>query len=260
MHIPKIVEIKKIVLETETIKTFIFDWEVNDEIPGQFMMLWNFKDEKPMSMSLIDSVNNEIGFSIRKVGEFTESVHQLEVGDQIGIRGPYGRGFEIVGSKILAVGGGIGMAPVAAFAEESSRKGLEVDLVSAATTKDELIFMERLNKEETNYQPCTDDGTHGFGFAIQRRLQRRQGRSSDRQRKQRVNHHNPARSRDRQRQRHNPLHGDILRSSAPVGYPASATPGHHRQHPRSDDLRRRQRHDPVHGRSTVQHERWRDLE
>lgn len=168
MHIPKIVEIKKIIKETETIKTFIFDWKISEEIPGQFMMLWNFNDEKPMSLSLIDPLNNEIGFSIRKVGEFTESVHQLGVGDLMGIRGPYGRGFEIAGSKILAVGGGIGMAPVAAFADEASRRGLKVDLVSAATTKDELIFMERLNKADTNYQPCTDDGSHGFcGFGTE---------------------------------------------------------------------------------------------
>jgi dihydroorotate dehydrogenase electron transfer subunit len=162
MHIPQIVKIKEIIQETATVKTFIFDWNVEKEVPGQFMMLWNFKDEKPMSMSLIDPVNHEIGFSIRKVGKFTEAVHNLDEGDQMGIRGPYGRGFEIAGSKILAVGGGIGMAPIAAFADEASRRGLEMDLVSAASTQDELIFMERLNKNGTNYKPCTDDGTYGF--------------------------------------------------------------------------------------------------
>lgn len=165
MNIPKIVEIKDIIQETATVKTFLFDWEVGDEAPGQFMMIWNFHDEKPMSLSLIDSVKSEIGFTIRKVGEFTEALHQLEVGDQLGLRGPYGRGFEVAGSHVLAVGGGAGMAPIAAFAEEASRRGVKVDLVSAAATENELLFMDRLKRTDTSLNACTDDGTYGFcGF------------------------------------------------------------------------------------------------
>ncbi len=165
MNIPKIVGIKDIIEETPTVKTFIFDWEVTEETPGQFMMVWNFHDEKPMSLSLIDPIKGEIGFTIRKVGKFTEALHELEVGAQLGLRGPYGQGFEIAGSHVLAVGGGVGMAPLAAFAEEASRKGVEVDLISAAATQDELLFMDRLNKTDTNLRVCTDDGTYGFcGF------------------------------------------------------------------------------------------------
>ena len=92
MHVPKVLEIKRIVEETPTVKTFIFDWEVKKEVPGQFVMVWNFKDEKPMSLSIIDPVNNEIGVSVRKVGEFTEALHKMDVGDKLGIRGPYGHG------------------------------------------------------------------------------------------------------------------------------------------------------------------------
>ena len=100
MHVPKIVEIKRVVKESPTVKTFIFDWEVHEEVPGNFMMVWNFKDEKPMSISLIDPVNNEIGISIRGVGEFTNQVHDLKEGDLLGLRGPYGRGFHMAGPKI----------------------------------------------------------------------------------------------------------------------------------------------------------------
>ena len=167
MNVPKVVEIKRVVQETDTVKTIIFDWPVKNETPGQFMMIWNFKDEKPMSMSIIDPENNEIGFTIRKVGEFTEEIHQMEAGDKLGIRGPYGRGFEVAGSKVLAVGGGVGMAPLAAFAEEASRRGIEVDLISAAATQNELLFTERL-EETTQLKACTDDGTYGFcGFGTE---------------------------------------------------------------------------------------------
>lgn len=167
MNVPKVLEIKDIITETDTVKTFIFDWKVNNEIPGQFMMLWNFNDEKPMSLSIINPIDNQIGFTIRKVGPFTEDLHKLDTGDKLGIRGPYGRGFEITGSKILAVGGGVGMAPLAALVEEASRRGVEVDLVSAAATQNELLFMERL-KESAEMKACTDDGTYGFcGFGTE---------------------------------------------------------------------------------------------
>ncbi len=168
MHIPNIVEIKEIIKETDTVKTFIFDWKVENEVPGQFMMLWNFQDEKPMSISLINPIKDEIGISIKNVGEFTKAVHSMKVGDKLGLRGPYGRGFEIAGSKILAVGGGIGMAPLAAFAEEASKKGIKVDVISAATTNNELLFLNRFKKSRVNLMPCTDDGTYGFcGFGTE---------------------------------------------------------------------------------------------
>ncbi len=165
MHVPRIIEIKRVVKESPTVKTFIFDWEVDKEIPGNFMMVWNFNDEKPMSISLIDQVNHEIGISIRGVGDFTNQVHKLQEGDQLGLRGPYGRGFHIAGSKILAVGGGIGMAPIVAFTEEASRMGVSVDVVSAAGTANELLFSDRIKKSASNLLTCTDDGSHGFcGF------------------------------------------------------------------------------------------------
>jgi dihydroorotate dehydrogenase electron transfer subunit len=165
MHVPKIVKIKRIIEESPTVKTFIFDWKVESEIPGQFMMVWNFDDEKPMSLSMIDPVKNEIGISVRNIGKFTGQLHRLQLGDKIGLRGPYGRGFHIAGTKVLAVGGGIGMAPIVAFSEEASRIGVEVHVVSAASTMNELLFDKRIKQSGSKLLTCTDDGTKGFcGF------------------------------------------------------------------------------------------------
>ncbi len=165
MHVPTVVEIEEIIVESPTVKTFIFDWQVEKEIPGQFMMVWNFNDEKPMSLSLIDSIENRIGISVRNVGEFTEQLHQLDVGDKLGLRGPYGRGFDNKAKKVLAVGGGIGMAPIIAFTERASRTGFEVDVINAAGTSDELLFIDRINDAGAKLLTCTDDGSHGYcGF------------------------------------------------------------------------------------------------
>ncbi|BAW31915.1 dihydroorotate dehydrogenase, electron transfer subunit, iron-sulfur cluster binding domain protein [Methanothermobacter sp. MT-2] len=169
MHAPKILEIKKIIRESKDVKTLIFPWQGKFPFPGQFMMIWDFKDEKPMSVSLIDKTNKEIGVSIKKVGPFTSRIHRLKKGDQLGLRGPYGRGFTIEGHRILAIGGGIGMAPIVALVEEARARDFEVDVIVAAKTYDELLFLERLKKAGTKIFTCTDDGSCGFkGLATDR--------------------------------------------------------------------------------------------
>lgn len=172
MNVPEVLEIKRIVEESESVKTFIFSWDFRREVrPGQFVMVWDFRDEKPMSVSLIDPVRSEIGISIRRVGEFTDRVHGLSEGDLLGIRGPYGRGFELMGRDLLLVGGGIGMAPLAALADEATARGMRVDALVAARTADELLFLDRLEAAGVNISTCTDDGSCGFkGFAHERLL------------------------------------------------------------------------------------------
>ena len=166
---PKIVEIKEIIDETPTIKTFKFDWDYETfgkPNPGEFLMVWNFKNEKPMSISQIN--DNELAITVKNIGEFTSQLHDLKVGDQIGIRGSYGNGFNnsFEGKKILAIGGGVGMAPISAIASDLLEKGNDVTVVSAAQTKDELLFVDSLEKLGANVYPCTDDGSFGFeGFA-----------------------------------------------------------------------------------------------
>lgn len=167
-NIPQVLPITRIVEETPTVKTFYLPWEFEGEKPGQFLMVWNYQDEKPMSISSIDQVNGEVGISVKMVGPFTKSLHKLQKGDKIGLRGPYGSGFEIAGSRVLAVGGGIGMAPVVAFAEEARRRGVQVDVITAALTKDEILFTQRLEDAGARVFPTTDDGSHGFcGFATE---------------------------------------------------------------------------------------------
>ena len=173
----EILEIKEIISETNTIKTFIFDWKMEGERipkPGQFVMIWSFNEkigEKPMSISIIDRKKNEIGISVKRVGEITEELHSLSVGDKLGIRGPYGNGFDLKGlenKNILAIGGGVGMAPIASFTSYAKEKN-NIDLVCASVTKDELLFPAKLVGEGTNIFTCTDDGTCGFeGFATDR--------------------------------------------------------------------------------------------
>lgn len=178
----RVLEIKDIIVENKTVKTFIFDWDFkNKEIipsPGQFMMIWNFNDEKPMSISRIDSKNNQIAISVKNIGKFTGELHSLEIGDKLGLRGPYGNGFtlgeernnkEIQNTNILLIGGGIGTAPLLGFTDYALKKGANVDFISAAVDVDELLFVDTIKKYGANVYTCTDNGSCGFkGFAVDR--------------------------------------------------------------------------------------------
>ena len=165
---PKIVEITDIVVETPTIKTFKFNWDfekLGKPNPGEFLMIWNFNNEKPMSISQIN--DDELAITVKNIGEFTSQLHELNVGDRIGVRGSYGNGFDnsFKGKKIIAIGGGVGMAPINAIAIDLARNN-DVSVISAAQTKDELLFIDSLQDIGVDVHPCTDDGSFGFeGFA-----------------------------------------------------------------------------------------------
>ncbi|MDR1820056.1 MAG: dihydroorotate dehydrogenase electron transfer subunit [Methanobrevibacter sp.] len=170
----RVLKIKEIIEETPTIKTFIFDWDMKEgkiPVPGQFIMIWSFNgvlDEKPMSISKIDTVKGEIAVTVKQLGEFTKHLHSLVVGDELGIRGPYGNGFKVHGENILVIGGGVGMAPVKCFGEYAKSLGKNVDFIIASITKDELLFFDELCSSFDVYS-STDDGTCGFkGFASHR--------------------------------------------------------------------------------------------
>ena len=165
---PKIVTIKEIIEETPTIKTFKFDWDfetLGKPNPGEFVMVWNFRNEKPMSIAQIN--DNELAITVKNIGEFTSQLHELKLGDEIGVRGSYGNGFDnsFEGKDIIAIGGGVGMAPINAIASDLASKN-NVSVISAAQTKDELLYGESLEKIGVDVHYCTDDGSFGFeGFA-----------------------------------------------------------------------------------------------
>lgn len=156
-----VVEVKEVVSETPTIKTLFFDLDM-DISPGQFVMVWvPGVDEMPMSLSFQGEPK---GITVRKVGPGTEALHGFRAGDTLGIRGPFGRGYELDVDRILAVMGGIGGASVLPAIESSLEAGIEVTCALGAMTSSELLFRERL-EERTELHLTTDDGSVGHrGF------------------------------------------------------------------------------------------------
>ena len=163
MNYPKVVEILEIKKENSNVKTILFDYEY-DINPGQFFMIWIPNvDEIPMSVSYIDKKVK--GITFKKVGSATEELYNLEVGEKIGIRGPYGNGFNIDGKNILFVAGGTGIAMIAPSVERAIEKKIKSTVLLGVKNKNELFFESRIKKSGADLFVCTDDGSYGYkGF------------------------------------------------------------------------------------------------
>jgi NAD(P)H-flavin reductase len=84
--------------------------------PGQFNMLYlpGF-GEAAISLSSDPNQPGRMGHTIRYAGNVTRALGRLQVGDLVGVRGPYGSAWpleEAEGKNLVVVGGGIGLAPL----------------------------------------------------------------------------------------------------------------------------------------------------
>ena len=84
--------------------------------PGQFVEVSVFGiGEAPISLSSSPTKKKTFELCVRKLGNVTSKLHKLNVGDKVGIRGPFGNGFDseaIKGKDLLFIAGGLGIAPL----------------------------------------------------------------------------------------------------------------------------------------------------
>lgn len=89
--------------------------------PGQCAMVGLLGvGESMFCISCSPSEGKFLRFSVMRAGKVTQALHQLEVGEKMTVRGPYGNSFpldEWKGKQILTIGGGIGQAPLRPIVE-----------------------------------------------------------------------------------------------------------------------------------------------
>lgn len=163
----RVCTITQIIDETPTIKSFLFEDDMA-ATGGQFVMVWvPGVDEVPMSVSYMGGAK---GITVAKVGPTTTRLHELTAGAKLGIRGPYGRGFDLDrSSRILAVAGGCGSAPIGPVLESVAGSNKHLLFVIGARTADELLFKKRALDLGLELNISTDDGSEGHhGFVTER--------------------------------------------------------------------------------------------
>ena len=160
--IPKVGIITDIRQETPDVKTFRVNapegGKLFEHMPGQCAMVCVPGVGEAMFSITSSPTNTEyMEFSIKKCGCVTEVIHALEVGQQITVRGPYGKNFpvegEFKGKDLLFIAGGIGLAPLRSVINyvRSYRKNYgKVVIVYGARSMDDLVDIDEIRNEWVN--------------------------------------------------------------------------------------------------------------
>jgi dihydroorotate dehydrogenase electron transfer subunit len=159
MSLPEVVEIAEIWDETRTIRTFVLDAEIEDAEPGQFIMLWlPGIDEKPLAIAR----PSPLTVTVARVGPFSTELHRRRVGDRVGWRGPYGKGFSLDEERAaLLVAGGYGAAPLYFLAGRAAEAGVPTSVAIGARKALDLLYVERFEELGVEVLVSTDDGSRG---------------------------------------------------------------------------------------------------
>lgn len=143
--------------------------------PGQFNMLYLYGvGEVPISIVSDPDDDTLYDHTIRIVGRVTRAMAQLQKGDLIGVRGPFGRGWPVrqaEGRDVVIVTGGLGCAPVVSVINYVLRRRERFDrmvIMQGVKHCDELIWRERYEQWQklpnTQVFVAADKGGPGWPF------------------------------------------------------------------------------------------------
>ena len=133
---------------------------------GQFIILQvdeNFGERIPLTIANADKKAGSITIVFQTVGATTHKLAALGVGDHVAaVLGPLGRPTHVekVG-RVVAVGGGIGVAPLFPIVEAQKAVGNHVTVIMGARNKDLIIFEKEMRAMADEVVVCTDDGSYG---------------------------------------------------------------------------------------------------
>jgi NAD(P)H-flavin reductase len=161
VYLPKIAIMDRVVEEIADVKTFYWHFEDPAEqtafrkfLPGQFAQVSVFgAGEFPASLPP-SPTEEELFFTVRRVGSVTAALHQLQPGDKFAVRGPYGNGFPMTryfGQNLLFVAGGIGLIPLRSclnYALDNRDRYGKIQLFYGARGLKDLMYLGALREWE----------------------------------------------------------------------------------------------------------------
>ena len=162
----------------DTRDTYTLVLEPADGVPmefvaGQFTMMHAFgAGEAPISISGDPARPEVLEHTIRNVGAVTRALVHADRGTELGIRGPFGTGWEVTagrGGDVVFVAGGIGLAPLRPAILElcAGRPDYgRVLLLYGARTPEDILFGDDLQRwgaeHRIDVQVTVDNGQHAW--------------------------------------------------------------------------------------------------
>ncbi len=136
--------------------------------PGQFNMVY-LHGVGEVAISIVSDESNRhlLNHTIRAVGRVTRGLEQMQKGDVIGLRGPFGRGWPMEqarGRDIVIITGGVGCAPVVSALAHINRRRKHfgrVAIVEGVRHRRDLIYPDRFARwqrmDDTQILLCTSE-------------------------------------------------------------------------------------------------------
>lgn len=142
-------------------------------LPGQFVIVRadEHGERTPLTIADYDDAEGTVTLVTQALGVSTRKIAAKDTGEFLAdVAGPLGRPSDFVKEpieelkkrKFIFIGGGVGAAPVYPQVKWLTERGVEVDVIVGAKTKDLLIYAEEMRKVATNLYIATDDGSEGF--------------------------------------------------------------------------------------------------
>jgi NAD(P)H-flavin reductase/NAD-dependent dihydropyrimidine dehydrogenase PreA subunit len=169
-YVPKLATIVKKMVMTP-METF-FEIKLDDgsdlgHKPGQFVEVSAFGvGEAPISLSSTPTKKGTFELCVRKLGSVTTKLHTLNVGDKVGIRGPFGNGFDaefLKGKDLLFIAGGLGIAPLRSlfnYVLDNRKDYGRVILLYGCKEPRELLFADEMmalaKRDDVEFKPTVN--------------------------------------------------------------------------------------------------------
>ena len=173
VYVPTMARLLQVEQITELEKLFTLELPDGHSLgnePGQFVEVSLFGiGEAPISISSSPSRSNgTFELCVRRVGDVTNALHQMEPGAMLGIRGPFGNPFpiaEMKGKDVLFAAGGLGLAPLRSLINEVlDQRGLFGRVIILYGTKQpsEILFKDELaewaERDDVEFHMTVDRG------------------------------------------------------------------------------------------------------
>ncbi|MBO5498817.1 MAG: sulfide/dihydroorotate dehydrogenase-like FAD/NAD-binding protein [Bacteroidales bacterium] len=142
-------------------------------LPGQFLIVRaTEKGERiPLTISDYDKEAGTVTIVTQQIGASSSEIISFEAGEAFAdVVGPLGipSDFtempedELRKKRFIFIAGGVGTAPVYPQVKWLHERGVAVDVIVGAKTKDLVIYKEEMEAVCDNLYLCTDDGSAGF--------------------------------------------------------------------------------------------------
>ena len=162
--VPTICTVDQLIDETPDVRTYRLkfkDDSLTDSftwLPGQFVE-FSLLGSGECTFCIASSATRTGYFdcSIKRAGIVTADIHnELDEGDEVGIRGPYGNWFpleELKGKNLLFIGGGIGLAPLRSLIQhaiDTRNEYKDFTILYGARTSADICYKEEIEEWKKN--------------------------------------------------------------------------------------------------------------